>query len=93
MINWMSSLQDVTTLSVTMTGYIAVVKSFKQKKWLKDLISELCPILSFICVYSDNQSAIHLDKNKNMFHQRTKHIDIKYNFICDETELKRITLV
>ena len=63
MINWMSSLQDVTALSATVTGYIAAVKSFKETKWLKDLIGELCPSLSLVCAYSDNQSVIHLAKN------------------------------
>ena len=28
-----------------------------------------------------------------MFHRRTIHIDIKYNFICDKIESKRITLI
>ena len=33
-------------------------------------------------VFCDNQSSIHLTKNQ-MFHERTKHIDIKLHFIQD----------
>lgn len=33
----------------------------------------------------DNQSAIHLIKNP-VFHQRTKHIDVRYHFIRELQE-------
>lgn len=46
-----------------------------------------------VCVYSDSQSAIHLARNQNTFHTRTKHINIKYNFVRDEIEMKRISLI
>ena len=87
----MPSLQDVTTLSTTEAIYIAATKLFKEVEWLKGLISELCLSLSFVCVYCDSQSAICIARNQNTFHRRTKHIDDKYNFICDEVESKRIT--
>ena len=38
------------------------------------------------------KSAIHLARNQNTFQRRTKHIDIKYNFIGDEVEHKRVGL-
>ena len=73
--------------------YIAIAESFKEAKWLKGLIRELCPRLSLVSVHCDSQSAIYLARNQNSFHRRTKHIDIKYNFIRDEIEAKRITLI
>jgi len=33
-------------------------------------------------VFCDNQSIVHLT-NDWMFHERTKHIDIQYHFVCD----------
>ena len=41
-------------------------------------------------LYSDSQSAIHLEKNST-FHSRTKHIQLKYHFIrsvLEDGELK-----
>ena len=49
--------------------------------------------MSLVCVHCDSESAIHLARNQNTFHRRTKHIDIKYNFIQDEVEHKRVGLV
>ena len=34
-------------------------------------------------VFSDSQSAIHLCKNP-IFHDRTKHVDVKYHFIREK---------
>jgi hypothetical protein len=48
--------------------------------WLKDLCAEFCGDTSCIILFYDNQSAIFLTKDQ-MFHQRTKHIDIKYHYI------------
>ena len=31
-------------------------------------------------IFSDNQSAIHLDTNL-VYHSKTKHIDVKYHFV------------
>jgi hypothetical protein len=39
----------------------------------------------------DNKSAISLAKNP-VFHDRSKHIDLKYHFIRDTVETKKIEL-
>jgi hypothetical protein len=36
-------------------------------------------------MFSDSQSAIYLTKDQ-MFHARTKHIEIKYHYVRDEIE-------
>ena len=40
----------------------------------------------------DNQSAITLSKNAG-HHNRTKHIDTRYHFICECVEDKRIEII
>ena len=50
--------------------------------WLKDLFAELCGDGTCINLFCDSQSAIYLTKD-HMFHERTKHIDIKYHAIRD----------
>ena len=42
-------------------------------------------------VYCDSQSAICLTKN-DMFHVKTKHIDIKHHFICDIVAQGQVTV-
>ena len=34
-------------------------------------------------VFSDSQSALHLCKNP-VFHERTKHVDVRYHFIREK---------
>ena len=47
---------------------------------MKGLYAELCGVNSCINLYCDSQSAIYLTKDQ-MFHERTKHIDVRYHFI------------
>ena len=37
------------------------------------------------CIYCDNQSCIKLSKNP-VFHEKSKHIEIKYQYIRDMVE-------
>ena len=60
---------------------------------MKGLIGELCPSLSLVCICCNSQSAIPSVNNQNTFYRRTKYIEIKYNFIRDEIEYKRLTLI
>ena len=59
----MSSLQNVTSMSTTEGEYISVAESFKEAKWLKDLIGELCLSWGVVYVNCDSQSAIHFGIN------------------------------
>jgi hypothetical protein len=49
---------------------------------MQGLISELGVPQDIIKVYCDGHNAICLTKN-DMYQFKTKHIDIKYHFICD----------
>jgi len=42
-------------------------------------------------IYCDNQAAIALSKN-GQYHGRTKHIDIRFHFICESVEQGTISL-
>ena len=42
-------------------------------------------------IYSDSQSAIHLSKNST-FHSKSKHINVRYHWICDVLESKQLYL-
>lgn len=59
------------------------------------MISELGLTQEQVIVYCDNQSAIHLTKHQ-VYHERSKHIDVKLHFIKDniskgEVKLEKIS--
>ena len=84
-VSWKACLQKIVALSTTQVGYISVAKGFKEALWLKGLIDELGINNSNLTIYCDSQSAIHLIKNPT-FHERSKHIDVKYHFIREVIE-------
>ena len=53
----------------------------------------MCRKMSLVNVHCDGEGAINLTTNQNTIHRRTKHIDIKFNFIWDEVDDKRLSLV
>ncbi|KAG8475340.1 hypothetical protein CXB51_032188 [Gossypium anomalum] len=62
--------------------YMAITETCKAAIWLKGLFSELNEDLQISTVFCDSQSAIFLTKDQ-MFHERTKHIDVRYHFVRD----------
>lgn len=88
-VSWKSNLQKVVALSSTKAEYMAATKAVKEALWLKGLTKELCFDSNDILVHCDNQSALHLMKNL-MFHERSKHIDIKLHFIKDIVLAKKV---
>ncbi|GJQ92313.1 retrovirus-related pol polyprotein from transposon TNT 1-94 [Tanacetum coccineum] len=56
---------------------------------LKGLLIELGVNLRSVVVNCDNQSEIHLSRNA-MFHERMKHINVRYHFIREIVESKEI---
>ena len=81
-VSWKSQLQPIVALSTTEAEYIAATEAAKEAIWLKGLLTELQVLRQDVILYSDSQSAIHLCKNP-VFHERSKHIQVKYHFIRD----------
>lgn len=83
---WSSRRQSCVALSTTEAEFIAACEATKEGVWLQRLLKEITPgpvgPMPLLC---DNQSAIQLIKNP-VFHQRTKHIDVRYNFIREHQE-------
>lgn len=98
---WGSSRQTCVALSTSESEYIAAAKAAQTASiWLGLVEAELeteeqeitIPVmlkLPSVPLYCDNQSAIRLVKNAE-FHQRTRHINLRYHFIRDYQEQKRI---
>jgi hypothetical protein len=84
-VSWKVVLQPVVALSTTEAEYMAIAEACKELIWLKGLYAELWGVDSCINLFSNSQSAIYLTKDQ-MFHARTKHIEIKYHYVGDEIE-------
>ncbi|KAL0319279.1 UNVERIFIED_CONTAM: Retrovirus-related Pol polyprotein from transposon TNT 1-94 [Sesamum angustifolium] len=81
-ISWKSQLQNIVALSTTEAEYIATTEAFKEAIWLKGILTEIGFLNKKVTIFSDSQSSIQLCKNP-VFHDRTKHIDVRYHFIRD----------
>nr|GEY51648.1 hypothetical protein [Tanacetum cinerariifolium] len=84
-----ATLQHVVALSTTKAEYMALTEAVKESIWLKGLLIELGVNLRSVVVNCDNQSVIHLSRNA-MFHERTKHSNVRYHFIREIVESKEI---
>jgi hypothetical protein len=86
-ISWCSQKQKVVALSSCEAEYIAASSAACQGLWLGRLLTDLMmkKEVEPVVLRIDNQSAIALCKNP-VFHERTKHIEIRYHFIRDCVE-------
>ncbi|GKC48903.1 hypothetical protein Tco_1071648 [Tanacetum coccineum] len=65
--------------------YMTLTEAVKEVIWLRGLLEELGVELNTVAVNCDNQGAIHLSWN-HVFHERTKHINVRYHFIREVLE-------
>ena len=80
-IPWMSRKQKSVALSTAEAKYIATSMAYCEVLWLRKLSKELFGhVLDTTVILCDNQSGIRLYENP-MFHDQSKHIDIRYHFI------------
>jgi hypothetical protein len=85
-IAWQSQLQKSVALSSCEAEYVAATTAACQGVWLARLLGEIQQKLAdCITLKIDNQSAISLIMNP-VFHDRTKHIDLRYHFIREYVE-------
>ena len=92
-VSWKSRKQPTVALSTCEAEYMAFAATIQEAIFLRMLIEEfICHPVGTIRINGDNQGAISLVKNP-VFHNRSKHIDIKYNFIREKHSNGEIELV
>ncbi|GJZ47598.1 retrotransposon protein, putative, ty1-copia subclass [Tanacetum coccineum] len=91
-VSWKEMLQHVVAFSTTKAEYMALAEAVKEAIWLRGLLEELGVELNTVTVNCDNQGAIHLSRN-HVFHERTKHINVRYHFIREVLEGKTVKVL
>jgi hypothetical protein len=92
MISWGSRKQNSVALSTTKAEYIGACEACTEEIWLRKLISDLFDqVPDSTIIRCDNQSSIILSEHP-VFHERSKHIDIKYYFIRDKVQEGEVKL-
>ena len=82
-VSWFSRKQKSVALSLAEAEYMAASQASCEAIWLRKLLvglfgRELRPTV----IYCDNESCVKLSENP-VFHDRSKHIEIRYHFIRD----------
>ena len=91
-VTWQSQKQKIVALSSCESEYVAAATAACQGIWLARLLAEFgYGEAERVALKVDNKSAISLAKNP-VFHERSKHIELKYHFIRDCVETKKIEL-
>ena len=78
--SWSSRLQPTVALSTAEAEYMALCAAVQEAIYLRRPLESLgFDQLKATAIMEDNQGCIAMGANP-IFHQRTKHIDIKYHF-------------
>ena len=64
---------------------MSITEVAKEAIWVQELLRELSIGQKRITIFCDSQSVIQLAKNQ-VYHARTKHIDVQYHFIRETIE-------
>nr|XP_033509442.1 uncharacterized protein LOC117274302 [Nicotiana tomentosiformis] len=64
---------------------MAITEAVKEAIWLQGLLRDLDIGRESVTLFCDSQSVIQLAKNQ-VYHARTKHIDVRYHFVRDIIE-------
>jgi len=83
MVSWFSKKQSSVALSTAEEKYIAACAACKEAIWLRKLLADLSDHqIDVTVIFCNNQSCVKLSENL-VFHDRSKHIDMKYHYIRD----------
>jgi hypothetical protein len=82
-ITWCSKKQTTVALSTTEAEYVALGEAAREASWLRNLYGELgYPQIKPTLIRGDNNGSIAMARNPQ-FHQRSKHIAIRWHLIRD----------
>nr|GEU42344.1 retrovirus-related Pol polyprotein from transposon TNT 1-94 [Tanacetum cinerariifolium] len=83
--------QTALAISTTEAEYVSVGKACQQALWMKQALIDYDVRLDDIPIMCDNKGTIDLSKN-SVQHSRTKHIEIRHHFLCDNVQKGHISI-
>ncbi|GKB76319.1 hypothetical protein Tco_0943214 [Tanacetum coccineum] len=75
-------MQNLVVVLFTKADYVAATRCCAQVLWIKSQLADYDILYDKVPIFCDDTSAIAISNNP-VLHSRTKHIDIKYQFIRD----------
>lgn len=84
-ISWRSSMMKLVTHSSCESEYVGLSEAGNEAVYLQQLQGEMCIGKPSVLLLGDNESSLKLAMNP-VFHQRSKHIRIKYHSLRDRVE-------
>ncbi|GJR82058.1 putative ribonuclease H-like domain-containing protein [Tanacetum coccineum] len=92
LISWQCKKQTIVATSSTEAEYVAAANCCGQVLWIQNQLLDYGYNFMNTKIFIDNQSTICIVKNP-VFHQRTKHIEIRHHFIRDANDKKLIQVL
>ncbi|GJX63467.1 putative ribonuclease H-like domain-containing protein, partial [Tanacetum coccineum] len=89
LISWQCKKQTIVATSSCEAEYVAAASCCGQVLWIQNQLLDYGFNFMKTKIFIDNQSTISIVKNP-VFHQRTKHIEIRHHFIRDAYEKRLI---
>jgi len=90
MVSWCSRKQNFVALSTVEAEYIALSMAAREVVWLHKLLTDLFDHeMDPMTIHCNNQSCVKLSENP-VFHNKSKHIEIKYHYIRDMVQRKEV---
>ncbi|GJT23501.1 retrovirus-related pol polyprotein from transposon TNT 1-94 [Tanacetum coccineum] len=89
--SWFSKKQTALAISTTKAEYVSAGKACQQALWMKQALIDYDVRLDDVPIMCDNKGAIDLSKNP-VQHSRTKHIEIRHHFLCDNVQKGHISI-
>ena len=82
-VSWCSRKQKSVALSTAKVEHMAASTATREAVWIRKLLAGLFgQIPEPTVIHCDNQSCVHISMNP-LFHENSKHIEIRYHFIRD----------
>jgi hypothetical protein len=92
LVSWSSRKQSSVAQSTTEAEYVAAASCCSQLLWITYTMSDFVEEYTHVPLQCDNTSAISVAKNL-VLHSKTKHIEVRYNFLRHNVEKGNIALI